>query len=162
MTWVAFYTFAVMTLGAAFCVVTFRNVLHSALMLGVSLLGVSGIFALLGADFVFASQILIYVGGINVLVLFVVLLAARHSDLVLRQSNAQWLAALLVCGVTLFGLLRGLKAYRSVTLAAGPEPGTAKIARLLLTDLAVPFELISLVLLAALVGAILFSRAEAE
>ena len=158
----AFYALSALVLVSAVGVVTLRNVLHAALLLGLCLFGVAGIFASLGADFLFASQILVYVGGIAVLVLFVVLLAARHSELVLRQTNTQWLAALLVCGVTFWGMARYISPYLGKRVFWEAKPTTAPLARLLLADLAVPFELISLVLLAALTGAILFSKAEGE
>ena len=60
--------------------------------------GVAGIFGSLGADFLFAAQILVYVSGIAVLILFVVLLSGRASDFVLRQTNEQWAGGLVVCG----------------------------------------------------------------
>ena len=155
---IAFYSLALVTLVSALFVVTLRNVLHSALCLGLCLFGVAGLFATLGADFVFVSQVLVYVGGIAVLVLFVVLLAARHSELVLRQTNQQWAAGLFIAAATLWSMCRYIAAYRAADLVVGATPTTRSIARLLLTDLAVPFELISLILLVALVGAILFSR----
>ena len=67
---VVFYSLAGLTILAALAVVTLRNVLHSALFLGVCLAGVAGLFASLSADFLFAVQILIYVGGISILILF--------------------------------------------------------------------------------------------
>ena len=142
--------------------VTVRNVLHSALALGLCLFCVGGLYASLGADFIFAAQVLVYVGGIAVLVLFVVLLAARHSESVLRQTNNQWMAGLLICGVTLWGMARYIEPYRSKLVFWDAKPTTNALGRLLLTDLAVPFELISVILLAALAGAILYSRTEAE
>lgn len=157
---IAFYVLAAMTLGSALCVVTVKNVLHSALSLGLCLFGVAGIFATLGADFVFVSQILVYVGGIAVLVLFVVLLAARHSELVLRQTNQQWLAGVLIAGACLWGMARYIREFKGEAAAPAAQPTTSLIARQLLTDWAVPFELVSLVLLAALAGAILYSHAE--
>ena len=155
---IAFYSLAAVTLAAALLVVTLRNVLHSALSLGLCLFGVAGIFATLGADFVAASQVLVYVGGIAVLVLFVVLLAARHSELVLRQTNEQWAAGLFIAGATLWGMSRYIATYRGLSAATEAHPTTHDIAQLLLKDLAVPFELISLVLLVALAGAILYSH----
>ncbi|MCX5789887.1 MAG: NADH-quinone oxidoreductase subunit J [Elusimicrobia bacterium] len=155
---IAFYSLAAVTLVAALLVVTLRNVLHSALSLGLCLFGVAGIFATLGADFVAASQVLVYVGGIALLVLFVVLLAARHSELVLRQTNQQWAAGLFIAGATLWGMSRYIAAYRGLSATTEAHPTTRDIAQLLLKDLAVPFELISLVLLVALAGAILYSH----
>lgn len=161
MSQIAFYVFSGITLACALGVVLMRNVLHSALLLGVCLAGVAGLFASLGADFLFAGQIMIYVGGVAVLVLFVVLLSAGSAELHRRQTNDQWLAGLLICGVTFWGLWRFLAAFRSPANAP-PMPTTAAIGRLFSGDLAVPFELISLILIVALIGAVLFSRPDAE
>lgn len=158
---IAFHLLAALTIASALCVVTLRNVLHSALSLGLCLFGVAGIFATLGADFVFVSQILVYVGGIAVLVLFVVLLAARHSELVLRQTNQQALAAVLIAAACFWGMFRYGREFIEFAAPAPAVPTTRLIARQLLTDWAVPFELVSLVLLAALAGAILYSHQEA-
>ncbi|MFH1725922.1 MAG: NADH-quinone oxidoreductase subunit J [Elusimicrobiota bacterium] len=156
----AFYVFAAVTLVAAVCVVLLRNVLHSALMLGLALAGVGGLFATLGADFLFAAQILIYVSGVAVLVLFVVMLSGRASELSLRQTNDQWLAALLICGVTLWGMWRYIAAFGEVRAGAPPEPTTASLGRILMGEFSVPFELASLILVAALVGAVVFTIPE--
>jgi len=154
----AFYSIAAITLISALGVVTLRNVLHSALLLGLSVAGVAGLFATMGADFVFAAQILIYVTGIAVLVLFVVMLAGRASDLRLRQVNKQWFPALLVCTVIFWGIWRFASVFKAARGAASAQPTTAAIGRLLLSDLAVPFELISVILVVALVGAVVFSK----
>lgn len=155
-----FWTFAAVTLLSALGVVMLRNVLHSALLLGLCLLGVAGLFAQLGADFLFAAQILIYVGGIAVLILFVVLLAGRASELITRQTNRLWGAAAVVCAAILIGLIRLVEPFRSVKAAAAVKPTTFSIGQLMMGDMALPFELISLILLAALAGAIVFSRPE--
>ena len=157
-----FYAFAALTLGSALCVVMMRNVIHSSLFLGLALAGVAGIYASLGADFVSAAQILIYVSGIAVLILFVVMLAGRASDLLLRQVNEQWPAALAICAVTLYCGLRAFEPYRLIHGDNAMEPTTAGLGRLLLGDLAYPFELISIVLMVALAGTVYFSMKEAE
>jgi len=157
-----FYILAAVVVISALGVVLLRNVLHSALLLGLALLGVAGIFGSLGADFLFAAQIVIYVGGIAVLVLFVVMLAGRKSELTRPQTNGQWAAALLICCGILWGAWGYLSAFRGVTAAAPARPTTAAIGRLLMGDLAVPFELISLILVVALVGAVLFTRVEED
>ncbi len=158
---IAFYTFAAVTLIGAFGVVTLRNTIYSALCLGLCLAGVAGIFANLGADFLFASQLLIYVGGIAILIVFAVMLLGRTSDLHLKQVNEQWAAAFLIGAVTWVGLWRAAKIFSHTPL---PIPEAAKTTRaiglLMMGDLAVPFEAISLVLLAALLGAVFFSRKE--
>src|SRR5919202_2218927 len=89
-----FYTFALMTLVGAVLTITRRNAVHSAIWLIVSLLGVAGLYLLQRAEFLFATQIVLYIGGIMVLFLFVIMLvnldeAARQS-----QFNKQWALAL--------------------------------------------------------------------
>jgi NADH-quinone oxidoreductase subunit J len=159
---VVFYSIASVVLVSALLVVTLRNTVHSALFLGLCLAGVAGLFASLGADFLFAGQIMIYVGGIAVLVMFVVMLLGRASDLHLRQVNELWLVSLLICGVSLFGLMRIVKLFDTVKATTPALPTTRALGKLFLEDYAVPFELISLVLMASLLGALFFSKTEAS
>jgi NADH-quinone oxidoreductase subunit J len=157
---IVFYSLATLTLASALAVVLHRNTVHSSLFLGLSLAGAAGIYASLGADFLFGAQIMVYVSGIAVLVMFVVMLLGRASDLHLRQVNERWMAAALVCGVASVGLFKVARLY-STTYAVGPaKPSTRDIGRLFLGEWLVPFELISLVLLAALLGAVFFTRTE--
>lgn len=157
---IAFYSMAAVTIVGALLVVSLRNTVHSALALGLSLSGVAGIFACLGADFLFAGQLLIYVGGIAILIVFVVMLLGRTSDLNLRQVNEQWAAALLICGITGAMLWRLGRLFSHAAALVPSVPTTRALGLLLLGDYALPFELISLVLLAALLGAVFFSRKE--
>lgn len=162
-----FYSMASVVLLSALAVVTMRNTVHSALFLGLCLAGVAGLFAALGADFLFAGQVMVYVGGIAVLVIFVVMLLGRASDLHLRQVNNQWLAGLLICGITLAGLAKIVRLFAARTVgspgvSAPAQPTTRPLGLLLLGDYALPFELISIVLMAALLGAIYFSKTEAS
>ena len=103
---IVFYSLALLTLGSALAVVLHRNTVHSSLFLGLSLAAVAGLYASLGADFLFGAQIMVYVSGIAVLVMFVVMLLGRASDLHLRQVNERWMAALLVCGVASVGMFK--------------------------------------------------------
>lgn len=157
---VVFYSLASLTVISALLVVTMRNTVHSALFLGLALAGVGGIFALLGADFLFGAQVMVYVGGIAVLIMFAVMLLGRASDLHLRQVNNQWLAGLLICGVAAVGFWRIVRAFAHKAPASAYPATTAPIGRLMLGDYAVPFELVSLVLTAALLGAVFFSATE--
>lgn len=161
-----FDLFAAITIGSALLVVTQRRVLHSALWLVATLGAVAGFYVLLGADFLAATQVLLYIGGIMVIMLFVIMLS--HTPLAPHESvkNAQWFPALLVCSLVVigFGWAVGQASWygRELPLATNRgeifQPTTASLGRLLLTDLALPFELVSLVLLAALVGAVFFTR----
>lgn len=157
---IVFYSLALLTLGSALAVVLHRNTVHSSLFLGLSLAAVAGLYASLGADFLFGAQIMVYVSGIAVLVMFVVMLLGRASDLHLRQVNERWMAALLVCGVASVGMFKVARLYSGSVVTAAARPGTHEIGRLFMGEWLVPFELISLVLLSALLGAVFFTRTE--
>jgi NADH-quinone oxidoreductase subunit J len=153
-----FILLAGLTLAPAALAVSVKNIFHAALFLVLSLTGVAGLFAMLGADFLFVAQILVYAGGITVLLLFVVLLSGSPKDWVLRQVNGQWawgflLAAFFVS--LLAALFRHLPSPVSLPEAA---PTTAGLGLLLVRDMLFPFEAVSLVLLSALVGAVHFSK----
>ncbi|MDD5303384.1 MAG: NADH-quinone oxidoreductase subunit J [Elusimicrobia bacterium] len=157
---IVFYSLATLTLASALAVVLHRNTVHSSLFLGLSLAGVAGLYASLGADFLFGAQIMVYVSGIAVLVMFVVMLLGRASDLHLRQVNERWMAALLVCGVAAVGLFKVARLHSATVALGATRPGTHDIGRLFMSEWLLPFELISLVLLAALLGAVFFTRTE--
>lgn len=155
-----FYFLSAMVLVPALLVVTLRNVFHAGLFLALCMTGLGGLFALLGADFLFAVQILLYAGGVTVLLIFVVLLAGGPQEWAAQQVNGQWLAAILLSALFVAFLTALVK---RLPMGAGPwlaEPTTARLGLLLLRDLVLPFEAVSLVLLAALVGAVHFSRKE--
>lgn len=157
---IVFYSLSCVTLISAVMVVTLRNTVHSALFLGLTLAGVAGLFASLGSDFLFAGQLMIYVGGIAVLIIFVVMLLGRASDLHRRQTNSQWLAALLICAITLAALLRLSGMFTGLVVATEPVPTTRLLGLILMGPYALPFELVSLVLMAALLGALFYARTE--
>jgi NADH-quinone oxidoreductase subunit J len=155
---VVFWLLSLLVIVPAILVVTLKNVLHAALFLILSLTGVAGLFALLGADFLFVVQILLYAGGIMVLVLFVIMLSGNPKDWIARQVNEQWLGGLLVSAVFVSLLATLFRLMPEAQAVAPAEPTTASLGILLLRDMVLPFDAISLVLLSALVGAILFSR----
>jgi NADH-quinone oxidoreductase subunit J len=157
---IVFYSLSALVLLSALAVVLHRNTVHSSLFLGLSLAGVAGLFASLGADFLFAAQIMVYVSGIAVLVMFVVMLLGRASDLHLRQVNEFWGVATLICVIASVGLLKIARSYEGAVAVVPPAPSTSTIGRLFLGDFLVPFELVSLILLAALLGAVFFSHSE--
>lgn len=153
-----FWFLAALVVVPAVLVVTVKNVFHSALWLILSLCGVAGVYAMLAADFLFAVQLLVYVGGIMVVLLFVVLLSGKPSDWVGRQmSEKRWLAALFAG--FLMAAVGSVVAGWPVASAAAAEPRltTAALGSLLLSEMLLPFEFISIILLAALVGAVYFS-----
>lgn len=142
----------------ALLVVSVKNIFHSALWLIVSLTGVAGLYAFLAADFLFAVQLLVYVGGVMVLLLFVVLLSGKPSDWTGRQTNEKtWLAALfsgfLIASISSVVAGWGISSSASAT----PTVTTGGLGKLLLTGMILPFEFISIILIVALAGAIFFS-----
>jgi NADH-quinone oxidoreductase subunit J len=160
-----FYAFATLILGGALATILQRNPVHSAISLICSLLGVSGIFLLQGAEFLSVAQIIIYVGGIMVLFLFVIMLADLHR--IAKQSSFQkhWKAGvvtLVLAAVGIFSLLP----FRSVLLATPasqtsgqPALGNSEaIGTALFQDYLLPFEIASLLLLAALIGSVVMAK----
>ena len=156
-----FYLVAAITLGSAMIVAFSRNIIYSAFSLLGTFSGVAGIYIFLGADFVAAVQLLIYVGGILVLVLFAVMLTHRITDVEITNRAAGRIPALIVVGVLVYLLAQTVRETpwtkaKEIVFAAP----TAKIGDLLLDTYLLPFELASLVLLAALIGAVVISRKE--
>jgi NADH-quinone oxidoreductase subunit J len=154
---VIFYFLAVLVLVPALLVVTTKNVFHSALWLILSLSGVAGMYAMLAADFLFAVQLLVYIGGVMILLLFAILLSGKPSDWEGRQVNGlAWAASLLsaVIGAALIGVIQE---WPAVVVAKDPQTTTGPLGQLLVGGMILPFEVISLVLVSALIGAIYFS-----
>ena len=159
---VIFYVLVVLTVVSAFLVATLPSIIYSAVALLFSFAGVAGLYVLLSADFLAATQILVYVGGILVLILFAVFLSNRISSVNLSSPmRFRWPAAV-IC-LCLFGILSFTAV--STTWAVKPlvvyQPTTAEIGELLMTRYLLPFEAVSVLLLAALIGAALLSRPDA-
>lgn len=156
-----FYFVAAVTLGSAAMVAFSRNIIHSAFSLLGTFAGVAGIYVFLGADFVAAVQVLIYVGGILVLILFAVMLTHRITDVQITNRSVGRIPALVAVGIFVFLLVQTIRETpwqkaKEIVYA----PTTAKIGDLFLENYLLPFELASLVLLAALIGAVFLSRKE--
>ncbi|MGJ5632622.1 NADH-quinone oxidoreductase subunit J [Nostoc sp. CALU 1950] len=154
----------VMMIGAAIGVVLFSNIVYSAFMLGGVFISMAGIYLLLNGDFVAAAQILIYVGAINVLILFAIMLVNKRQDFVAFPNY--WVRKVLtgLVSVGLFGLLSTMVlatpwAYSTAPVAGG-ESSIILIGEHFFTDFLLPFELASILLLIAMVGAIILARRE--
>ncbi|MEH2086340.1 NADH-quinone oxidoreductase subunit J [Nostoc sp.] len=154
----------VMMIGAAIGVVLFSNIVYSAFLLGGVFISIAGIYLLLNADFVAAAQILIYVGAVNVLILFAIMLVNKRQNFVAFPNS--WVRKVLtgVVSVGLFGLLSTMVlatpwAY-STPAVAGGESSIVLIGEHFFTDFLLPFELASILLLIAMVGAIILARRE--
>jgi NADH-quinone oxidoreductase subunit J len=162
---VFFLFFSGLTLGGAVLMLTRRNPVLSAVWLIVSLIGVAGLFLLLGAEFLFAAQIILYVGGITLLFLFVIMLVNLESVMRVRQFRRSW-PLVLILGVGLaaeFIILLSRGKLRFVVAYPIPGPGNAEqLADTLLTRYLVPFELVSVLLLAAIVGSVWMGQRRPE
>jgi len=153
-----FYLLAAFTVWAAAVVVLGRNIVRAAVALIFSFCGVAGLYLLLEADFLAAVQVLIYVGGITILLLFAIMLTTRIAGGT-RVVNDQ----MLLGGVVGLGLLAGLvyavgRGIPGIATAPPLPETTPFLGRALLTTYALPFEAVSILLLAALVGAIILAR----
>lgn len=156
----AFYILSGLLIVSAIMIVTQRNIFTCALYLASALSMVGGIFVLLGADFLAAVQILLYVGGILVIIAFAVMLSSIQQAQQQRQVNEQWIPAAMLCAIVFAIILIAFKKNPFPSLQAVRMPTTGSIGRLLLGDMVLPFEVVSLVLLASLVGAVIFSKKE--
>jgi len=161
-----FYLFALLAVGGGVMVITRRNAVHSALWLIVSLLGVAGIFLLLGAEFLFAVQIILYIGGVVLLILFVIMLVNLDEAARLRQFNRQWwvasLCALAVSGEVVYFLWRGGPSAFQLAEPAAPAPAVEgnveRLADVLFSRYLLPFEIASLLLLVAVIGSVVMAK----
>jgi NADH-quinone oxidoreductase subunit J len=163
---ILFYSFALLVLGGGVLTITRRSAVHSAVWLIVSLLGVAGLYLLQQAEFLFAVQIVLYVGGIMVLFLFVIMLVNLDQAARERQFNRQWLVALVAVaavGAQIgYFLYRGLGAFRfaeASTAAAAQNVGnTEMVADSLFSEYLLPFEIASVLLLVAVVGSVIMAK----
>ena len=156
-----FYLIALITVVSAGMVAFSSNIIYSAFSLLGTFMGVAGLYIFLGADFVAAAQVLIYVGGILVLILFAVMLTHRITDVAITNRAAGRVPAVIIIGVLLYLLIQAIKEtpwVKAKELVYAPT--TAKIGDLFLEQYLLPFELASLILLAAMIGAVVLSRKE--
>ena len=155
-----FAVVGLITAAAAIKTVTSTNLVHAALFLAVTLAGIAGVFLVLSADFLALVQLVVYVGAVAVLFLFGLMLTRAPIGREALDSDHRGLA-LGVSGA-LFVLLSGLiiAAFGDVRVDTVGGPRTADIGLALFRDWVLPFEVLSMLLLAALVGAIVLSRRE--
>ena len=166
---IAFYFIAACILGFAVLVVTTKDTVHSVLFLVLDFLFVAALYVLLGAQFVAVIQILVYAGGIVVLYLFVVMLVnlkrppEAHSD---PRRKTQWGFALSVAVLFELALVATREYVRpapALTAASAAMPvsgNTEEVGWLLYTSYLIPFEIASMLLLVAMIGAIILAKRE--
>lgn len=149
-----------MMLGAALGVVLFENIVYSAFLLGGVFISMAGIYILLNADFVSAAQILVYVGAVNVLILFAIMLVNKREDFKpmknawIRQGSTAVVCAGLFALLSAVSIVTPWKISTTVPLTSTIVP----IAKHFFTDFLLPFELASVLLLMSMIGAIVLAR----
>lgn len=159
----SFYVIAASAVISALGVVTSRNIFHCAIYLALSLFCVAGIYLFLDAEFLAIVQVLIYVGAIVILFLFAIMLTANIGDRAISHTNRQVLGGGLIAAmiaVFFVAVIIGEPWKRSLSQA---QPLTLQeLGKSLMSAYALPFEVISLILLAALVGAIVIGKVKKQ
>lgn len=159
----AFYGLAFLLVGASILAVAVRNVFHAAMFLILALFAVAGFFILLHAEFLAAVQVLIYVGAVAILMIFAVMLTTRLTDARVRAHNEQVGAGLVVAVAMFVAVTMALWSTSwPVTEAPGAVDNVRTLGRLLMTRFVLPFEIASVLLLAAMIGAIVIAAKESD
>ena len=155
---IIFYIIAFYTCLSAFMTVTSRHIFHSAVWLSLCLVSIASIYFYLDAQFLGVIQVLVYIGGIVTLFIFAIKLTAHIDDLSIPQLNKNLVAPFLVV-TGFFGILLYLIA-RSPWATSQPQTSLTlpELGRSLMTVYVLPFEFISMILLAVLVGAIVIGK----
>jgi NADH-quinone oxidoreductase subunit J len=154
----SFYIIALFTLVSAFCAMSLRNLVHCALCLALSFLGVAGLFLQMNAGFVAFAQILVYVGAVAILIVFAILLtrnAENSGDLAEKSNLLVAIPLTLVVAALLLNTLFSTKIALSATPATAPL--VRELGRALMTTHIVPLEIIGLLLTVALLGAVVLA-----
>lgn len=157
---VAFWILAAITVGSAFGTAAVRNLIHAVALLVISFTGVAGLYITLSADFLAVTQVLIYVGAISILMLFAVMLTPRGERG--NQEGFLRLPAVLLTGLTAVTMiLVALDTDWNISSRDGFEDTATAIGEALLDKFVLPFEIASVLLLVAMLGAIVLVRPEA-
>ncbi|MFC2134832.1 NADH-quinone oxidoreductase subunit J [Bacteroidota bacterium] len=160
---IIFYLFAAITIVSAIVVVTSKNIIYSAFSLLFTLFSISGLYVLLGADFVAVVQIMVYVGGILILLIFGVMLTNKITSVDIRSGVTNTFPAILAAVLLLTSLIVVFLSTDWIILPKElAKTTTVGIGRLLITEYVLVFELLGILLLVALIGAASIARREKE
>ncbi len=164
---ILFYAFAALILFSALMTITRRNVVYSAVWLINALVGVAGLYLQQGAEFLAGVQIIVYIGGIMVLFLFVIMLVPVNEESRQRRFAGQKWIAFLCSGLLMaelgYFLSRGTEAFRLAESKPATEIGvmtqnTETVGQVLFSEYLLPFELASILLLVAMIGAVVMAK----
>jgi len=162
-----FWLLAIIMLFSAFMVVTLKNIFHCAIFLILSLFSVAGLYILLNAEFLAAAQVLIYVGAISILMIFAIMLSSNFAKHKIRMTSENSLVvafASAVFALMSIGIIvvttRNLPDLWNKTRGELPADNIMMIGKYLMTEYMLPFEVVSVLLLAAMIGAIVLARKE--
>ena len=157
----AFWTLAIVLVSAALAVVLSKNLFHSVLWLALALTGTAGVFLLLEAEFLAAVQLLLYAGGIVTIVVFAIVVTERLGGERISQTNPR-IAAGAVTSLAVIGLVVNTILRQPLPATAQPAPAdlTRIVGESVLTRFVLPFELLAVLMLAAMLGAVYFARPE--
>lgn len=153
-----FLVLAGLAVGSAGVVALSKNIIHSTLALLGTFLGVAGMYITLSADFLAATQVLVYVGGTLTLILFAVMLTARIERMKVSNPHQGLLVGIGLVTVVLLILGKVAATTRWATDVQPSNPSTAKLGHAFLGEYLLPFEVASVVLLAAMIGAVVLAR----
>jgi NADH-quinone oxidoreductase subunit J len=156
-----FWVLAIVLAGSALAVVLTKNLFHAVLWLALALTGTAGIFLLLEAEFLAAVQLLLYAGGVITIVVFAIVVTERLVGERITQTSRR-LAGGAVVSLALLGLIVNVISSRPLAVTRPPMTGdlTETVGEAVLTRFVLPFELLAVLLLAAMLGAIYFARPE--
>jgi NADH-quinone oxidoreductase subunit J len=158
---ILFYILAFFAVGGGLLMVSLKNPLSGAFALILSLCSLAALFAMLQAEFVFILQILVYAGAIMVLVIFTIMLLNLKTE-ELAEAPVGWMRTILtatVCAAAAFGAIQIFGHVPPQTVQVAPEFGSMEmVGRSMLSDFVYPFEVISLILLVAIVGVVLLAK----
>ena len=156
---IVFWTFAALTVGGA-CIVAFSGrITHAAFALMFALFGVAGLYVFLGADFLAGVQVMVYVGGILVLLLFGILMTQTVATVNIRRGGRNViLGGLVALALGLVTVVITLQTRWPAQTPGDPSSTVEQIGNLLMTDFVLPFEVASILLLAAMIGAVKMAR----
>lgn len=153
-----------MTIGSAVFVVTVRNLVHAAFWLMITLFCVAALYVFLKADFLAATQVVVYVGGILVLVLFGVMMTSGKLDLNLKLERGQMISSgiISIALLAILFLIVRRTNWQTAETQFDSEGTTSSIGEAIMGEFLLPFEVVSIVLLIALIGAVLITRKEVK